>query len=93
MSQSPVNVTYSIEEVLKDITQKLEKLDDKVDNLTVEVVTVKTRLETELPAIKADINTIKSSQIAQIWTLIGILGTALVGTVGRFVITALQGNH
>lgn len=31
MCQLPVNVTYSIEEILKDITQKLEKLDDKVD--------------------------------------------------------------
>lgn len=44
----------------------------------------------EIDNLKQDVNAIKSSQQAQIWTLIGILITAVGGflvAVGRFVIS------
>jgi hypothetical protein len=36
--------------------------------------------------VKEDTKELKGSQKAQIWTLIGILGTALLGTVIRYII-------
>ncbi len=36
--------------------------------------------------IEFDLKEIKGSQKAQIWTLIGILGRALIGTVFRYII-------
>jgi peptidoglycan hydrolase CwlO-like protein len=51
-------------------------------------------LQGEVSTLKEDIKDIKGSQKAQIWTLIGILGTAVVGTVIRSVITAMPaGEH
>lgn len=45
MSQSPINVTYSLEEVLKQINQKLDNLDakftTKIDNLQKDVTDIK----------------------------------------------------
>ncbi|ACK74171.1 hypothetical protein PCC7424_5612 (plasmid) [Gloeothece citriformis PCC 7424] len=45
MSQSPINVTYSLEEVLKQINQKLDNLDTKftakIDNLQKDVTDLK----------------------------------------------------
>ncbi len=32
MNQAPVTVTYSLEELLSNITKKLEQLDQKFDN-------------------------------------------------------------
>ncbi|ACK68637.1 hypothetical protein PCC7424_0167 [Gloeothece citriformis PCC 7424] len=90
MSQSPVNVTYSIEEVLKQINQKLDKLPEDVTDLKVG----QAKMESKLEAVENDIKEIKGSQKAQIWTLIGILATAVGGAVIRFVITALPiPNH
>ena len=39
-----------------------------------------------------DVKELKGSTQSQIWTLIGILGTAVIGTLIRFVITAYPGN-
>ncbi len=84
MSQTPVTVTYSLEEVLGQINQKLEIL----NQIRVELAEVKT----EVKGLKEDVKDIKGSQKAQIWTLIGILGTAVVGTVIRFVIAVIPSN-
>jgi hypothetical protein len=88
VSQTPVTVTYSLEEVLKEINQKLDTLQKDVTEIKVGQI----KLETEVVALKENISNIAGSQKAQIWTLIGVLGTAVVGTVIRFVITALPGN-
>jgi hypothetical protein len=48
----------------------------------------KSVINRELTSLKDDIKDIKASQRNQIWALIGILGTALVGTVIRYLITA-----
>ncbi len=51
------------------------RLEEKVDGL-----------EKDIESLKDDTKEIKGSQKAQIWTLIGILGTALLGTVIRYII-------
>ncbi|MBE9169963.1 hemolysin XhlA family protein [Pleurocapsales cyanobacterium LEGE 06147] len=40
------------------------------------------RLDSDISAIKEDIKEIKGSQKAQIWTLIGIVITAVIGLIG-----------
>jgi chromosome segregation ATPase len=110
MTQNPTTVTYSLEEILKEINSKLDNNQkeinqrfDKIETditdlkigqarLEVEVRTEVAGLKTEITGIKEDIKEIKGSQLAQIWTLIGVLATAVLGTVIRFVITALPAN-
>ncbi|MEM8781082.1 MAG: hypothetical protein AAGF26_19935 [Cyanobacteria bacterium P01_G01_bin.49] len=41
MNQTPITVTYTLEEVLGQINQKLDKLDDKFDKLQQEVISLK----------------------------------------------------
>lgn len=99
MSQTPVTVTYPLEEILARIEGKVDDLKKdvggKLDGLKSDVNDLKVgqaRIEERLTAVEKDITDLKGSQKAQIWTLIGVLGTAVVGTVIRFVITALPGN-
>jgi hypothetical protein len=44
-------------------------------------------LQGEFNTLQGDLKEIKGSQKAQIWALITILATAVIGTVIRFVIT------
>jgi hypothetical protein len=51
MSQTPITVTYSLEEVLGQINQKLDKLQEEVTDIKIEVTEIKgelKRVETEL---------------------------------------------
>jgi lipid-A-disaccharide synthase-like uncharacterized protein len=50
-------------------------------------------LEKDIESVKEDTKELKGSQKAQIWTLIGILGTALLGTVIRYIIIPFFLNH
>lgn len=81
MSNTPIQVTTDLSQVLERINQKLDMLSD----LRVDLAEVKT----EVKGLKEDIKDIKGAQKAQIWALIGILGTAVVGTVIRFAIAAI----
>jgi sugar-specific transcriptional regulator TrmB len=95
MSNEPVTVTYSLEEVLIRLEQKIdsrfEQLEQKIDSLQQDITDVKlgqVRLEEETKTIREDVKELKTSSKAQIWTLIGILLTAVTGflvAVGRFV--------
>ncbi len=100
MSQSPITVTYSLEEILKQINQKLDNLDTKIDSkidnldakftakidklgekvehLTVEVATVKTKIE----SLENDVKDLKNTQKNQIWSLIALSFTAVIGLSG-----------
>lgn len=76
-------MSVTIEQDLKEI---LDRMSQKLEILTVDMATVKTKLE----GLENDVKDIKGSQKAQIWTLIGILITAVAGflvAVGRFVIS------
>ena len=76
----PTTVTYPITEVLKRIEDKLEKL----NTIEVELAEIKA----EVKNLNQDVTELKGSTKAQIWTLIGILVTAVGGflvAVARFV--------
>jgi archaellum component FlaC len=99
MSNTPIQVTTDLSKVLEQINQKLDTVQKEVTDFRTET---KVALESikgdinvlkgEVSNIKEDVKEVKGSQKAQIWTLIGILGTAVVGTVIRFVITAMPSN-
>jgi hypothetical protein len=62
MSQTPVTVTYSLESVLEQINQKLDRLDEKfeakLDNLQKDVTDIKigqTRLEGKLETLESEL--------------------------------------
>lgn len=97
MTQSPVTVTYPLEQVLTRIEQKLDQqyseLNHKIDNLQKDVNGIKitiAEVKTEVKNLSEDVKELKGSNQKQIWTLIGILVTAVAGflvAVGRFVIS------
>lgn len=83
-----------------DLKEILNKIDGKLDNLQKDLAELKIgqtevkgdikRLDSNISTLKEDIKEIKGSQKAQIWTLIGILITAVGGfivAVGREVLT------
>ncbi len=78
-------------QIESDLKEILNKLDGKLDNLQKDVTDINLRLtkvETKLDSSIEDIKEIKGSQKAQIWTLIGVLVTAVGGfvvAVGRSV--------
>ena len=99
MSNTPIQVTTDLTKVLEQINQKLDTVQKEVTDFRTET---KVALESmkgdinvlkgEVSNMKEDLKEVKGSQKAQIWTLIGLLGTAVVGAVIRFVITATPGN-
>jgi tetrahydromethanopterin S-methyltransferase subunit B len=94
-------MSISIESDLKEILERIEKRFDKVDekfeelgktvnDMNLRLTKVETKLDSELPTLQKGVDEIKGSQKAQIWTLIGILITAVTGfllAVGKFVIS------
>ena len=92
---SNISIETDLKEIIGELKQgqnkiidKIETLDKKVEAIDKRLIKVETKLDSELPAIKKSIDEIKGSQKAQIWTLIGILITAVAGflvAVGRFV--------
>jgi predicted nuclease with TOPRIM domain len=76
-------------QIESDLKEILNKLDQKLDHLQKDVTDINLRLtkvETKLDSTVEDIKEIKGSQQAQIWTLIGVLITAVGGflvAVGR----------
>ncbi len=59
MSQTPITVTYSLEEILGQINQKLDKIDDRFDSLDKDITEIKigqTRLEGKIEKLETDLN-------------------------------------
>ncbi len=90
MSEIPITITYSLEEVLKDINGKLDSLQKDVNKINERLIKVETKQDAidrrSRYANATDVKEIKGSTKAQIWTLIGILVTAVGGflvAVGR----------
>jgi chromosome segregation ATPase len=93
-----IQIESDLKEILNRIEKRFDKVDEKfeelgktVNDINVRLAKVETKLNSELPAIQKSIDEIKSSQQAQIWTLIGILFTAVTGflvAVGKFVINS-----
>lgn len=84
-----------IDKLSDDFDHKLEQLDNKINllsngvtDINLRLTKVETKLDSEFSASKEDIKEIKGSQKAQIWTLIGVLITAVAGflvAVGRSI--------
>ena len=85
-----IQIESDLKEILGQINQKLDNLDDKVDDINVRLAKVETKLDSELPAIHKSIDEIKGTQKSQIWALISILFAAVTGILvvfGRFIIS------
>lgn len=87
-------------QIESDLKEIFNKIDGKLDNLQKDVTDLKVgqtevkgdikRLDSNISTLKEDIKEIKGSQKAQIWTLIGVLITAVGGfivAVGRSVLS------
>ncbi|WP_107666686.1 hemolysin XhlA family protein [Cyanothece sp. BG0011] len=87
----PTSVSYPIAEILKELKQDIKEVNQKLDKVNTKLNTIEVELaevKTEVKGIKDDVNELKGSTKAQIWTLIGILVTAVSGfliAVARFV--------
>ena len=81
------SIAMSKIQIESDLKEILKKFDGKLDNLQKDVTDINlrsTKVETKLDSSVENIKEIKGSQKAQIWTLIGILITA----VGGFIVAA-----
>jgi hypothetical protein len=83
-----------INQNLKETNQKLDALQKDVTEIRIVQVRFEAEVKGDLKVLQGEFNTlqgdlkeIKGSQKAQIWALITILATAVIGTVIRFVIT------
>ncbi len=90
--ENPV-IQTDIASILGQINQKLDKIDSRLNKLEVSQAEIKgdiKTLDSDISTIKEDIKEVKGSQKAQIWTLIGVLITAVAGfivAIGRSVLT------
>lgn len=82
----PLTVETDIKDILNRMDHKLESLLDSVNNIRVDVATLTIKVD----KLEGDVKEIKGSQCAQIWTLIGIISTALVGVIAYFILLTLQ---
>ena len=96
---SNISIETDLKEILQEfkegqnkIIDKIEAIDKKVEAIDKRLTKVETKLDEgitpRLDTLSEQIKEIKGSQQAQIWTLIGILITAVGGflvAVGRFV--------
>lgn len=82
----PSTVTYPTADILKRIEEKLDsnhkELSKKIDKQSEEIGDIKVELaeiKAEVKNLNKDVTELKGSTKAQIWTLIGILATAILG--------------
>jgi uncharacterized protein YoxC len=90
---SNIQIESDLKDILNKLDQKLDDIDNKfekkLDHIQKDVTDINLRLikvETKLDGAVEDIKEMKGSQNAQIWTLIGVLITAVGGflvAVGR----------
>jgi hypothetical protein len=80
----PLIVETGLKEILTQIDRKLDKLDERIGRLEIG----QAEMRSDLNTLKEDSKDLKIAQRAQIWTLIGILGTAIIGTLIRYVLTS-----
>ena len=87
---SNIQIETDLKEILQELKDGQKAIISKVEEIDKRLIKVETKLESELPTLQKDIDEIKGSQKAQIWTLIGILITAVGGfivAVGRSVLS------
>jgi predicted nucleic acid-binding Zn-ribbon protein len=67
MTQSPVNVTYSLEDVLARIERKLEESNSNVAKLSEQIKTVETKLSEQIKTLEIKLSEqIKTLEVRQV---------------------------
>ena len=91
---SNIQIESDLKEILNKLDGKLDNLQKDVTDINLRLTKVETKLDDgiipRLDTLNNEIKEIKGSQKAQIWTLIGILITAVGGfvvAVGRSVLS------
>lgn len=89
-------IEHNLAEFRKETDHRFEQLNKEITEIKIGQARLEAEFKGDIKALQGEFNTlkedvkdIKGSQKAQIWTLIGILGTAVVGTAIRFVIAAM----
>ena len=89
-----IQIELDLKEILQELKDGQKKIIEKVEAIDKRLTKVETKLDEgitpRLDTLSEQVKDIKSSQIAQIWTLIGILFTAVAGllvAIGKFVIS------
>ena len=78
----------TIETDLKDILAKIDNNLEKIDDRLSRLETGQVRVEEKLNSLNSRVENLEGSQSKQVWTLIGIIGTTVIGVVIRYVLTA-----
>ena len=78
----------TIETDLKDILAKIDNHLEKIDDRLSRLETGQVRVEEKLNSLNSRVENLEGSQSKQVWTLIGIIGTTVIGVVIRYVFTA-----
>jgi predicted nuclease with TOPRIM domain len=89
---SPTIIEMDLREVLAEMNKKLDRIDNNVNELKVELADVKgdiKALDGKVSSLDKRLEKVEGSQNRQIWALIGILFTAISGVVIRFVLMGL----
>lgn len=89
---TPTIIEMDLREVLAEMNKKLDRIDNNVNELKVELADVKGEikaLDGKVSGLDKRLEKVEGSQNRQIWALIGILFTAISGVVIRFVVMGL----
>jgi predicted nuclease with TOPRIM domain len=89
---TPTIIEMDLREVLAEMNKKLDRIDNNVNELKVELADVKgdiKALDGKVSSLDKRLEKVEGSQNRQIWALIGILFTAISGVVIRFVLMGL----
>jgi predicted nuclease with TOPRIM domain len=89
---TPTIIEMDLREVLAEMNKKLDRIDNNVNELKVELADVKEEikaLDGKVSSLDKRLEKVEGSQNRQIWALIGILFTAISGVVIRFVVMGL----
>jgi len=89
---TPTIIEMDLREVLAEMNKKLDRIDNNVNELKVELADVKGEikaLDGKVSSLDKRLEKVEGSQNRQIWVLIGILFAAISGVVIRFVVMGL----
>ena len=89
---TPTIIEMDLREVLAEMNKKLDRIDNNVNELKVELADVKgdiKALDGKVSSLDKRLEKVEGSQNRQVWALIGILFTAISGVVIRFVVMGL----
>ncbi|MEM8779541.1 MAG: hypothetical protein AAGF26_11850 [Cyanobacteria bacterium P01_G01_bin.49] len=83
----PVTITYSLEEVLKELKQEIKDVNTKLDKLnSIEVEIAK--LSEKVEGMDNRLKTVEGTQKNQVWALIVLLAGAFVTAGARLLFTS-----